>query len=245
MIRKLGSGEKVPFTQHLAELRTRLIFCVVFLGAAFIGCYAVSDKLLTPFARMLGAKMVFLTPMEALMAYMNIAFYAALAISVPVIVYQLWSFIAPGLVEKEKRFAAPVIVSASVLFFVGVAFCWFVVLPFAIQFLMSYGGYVMTPMISVNAYMSFCLSMMLVFGLVFELPLVVVFIHAVGLVSLDALRNFRRYWIVVAFIIGAIVTPTPDVINQTLTSLPLIVLYEISLVYIYLFGRRKVEKDKA
>jgi len=245
MLKKLGSGERVPFILHLAELRRRLIFCVGFLGVAFTGCYMVSDRLLAPFVGLLGTKMVFLTPMEAFMAYMSIAFYAALAVCVPIFAHQSWAFVSPGLLEKEKRFAGPVIVAASVLFFIGVAFCWFVVLPFAVKFLLAYGGDVMTPMISVKAYLNFCLSMMLVFGLVFELPLVVVFIHAIGLVSLESLWNFQRYWVVVAFIIGAIVTPTPDVFNQMLASVPLIVLYEVSLVYIYLFGRRKVEKNTA
>jgi sec-independent protein translocase protein TatC len=96
----------------------------------------------------------------------------------------------------------------------------------------------------VKAYLSFCLSILLVFGIVFELPLVIVVIHTIGLVSLEALRNFRRYWIVAAFIIAAIVTPTPDVFNQTITAIPLVVLYELSILYIWLFGRKKpVEND--
>ncbi|MBI5178277.1 MAG: twin-arginine translocase subunit TatC [Nitrospinae bacterium] len=239
MIDRLGEGEKVPFVRHLDELRKRLLICVAALAAAFIGCYAVSDKLLKPFADLLGAKMVFLTPMEAFMAYMSIAFYAAVAITVPVIAWQAWAFIAPGLKTNERRFAAPMVLAASGLFFTGAAFCWFIVLPFAVKFLMSYGGDIMTPMISVKAYLNFCLSFLLVFGIIFELPLVVIFINAIGLVSLEALRSFRRYWVVAAFVIGAIVTPTPDVVNQTLTSVPLIVLYEISLVYLHLFGRKQ------
>lgn len=236
MLKRLPADANVTFIQHLDELRKRIILCVVFMGLTFVLCYVVSDMLLKPFAVLLGTKMVFLTPLEAFMAYMNLAFYAALAISVPFIAWQVWGFIEPGLKEDEKRYAIPMILAASGLFFTGLAFCWFVVLPFAVPFLMSYGGEVMSPMISVKAYLNFCLSMLFVFGVIFELPLVVIFIHAIGMVSLNKLRDFRRYWIVVAFIIGAIITPTPDIINQTLASVPLIVLYEVSLVYIYFLG---------
>jgi sec-independent protein translocase protein TatC len=245
MVKRLNPDEKVPFLQHLEELRKRIIFCVLFLIAAFAVCYNFSDKLLAPFVKLLGTKMIFLTPLEAMMAYMSLAFYVALFLTVPVLAYQIWAFISPGLLPKEKRLTMIVVPAASGLFLTGLAFCWFVVLPFAIKFLMAYGGDQMIPMISVKAYLSFCLSFLLVFGIIFELPLVIIVIHAMGLVTLEALRNFRRYWIVVAFVIGAILTPTPDVFNQSLTAAPLIVLYEVSLIWIWLFGRKKktVEND--
>jgi sec-independent protein translocase protein TatC len=243
MVQKLEPGAKVPFLQHLEELRKRIIHVVLCIIGAFILCWNFSEQLLAPFARLLGTKMVFLTPMEALMAYMNISFYASLFLSVPFLAYQIWAFVSPGLYPNEKRYAYLVVPAASLLFLTGLLFCWYLVLPFMIKFLMSYGGDVMTPMISVKAYMSFCLSILLIFGLIFELPLVVVVIHSIGLVSLETLRDFRRYWIVAAFIIAAIITPTPDVFNQTITAVPLVVLYEISLVYIRFFGRKRTVEN--
>ncbi|MBI3793521.1 MAG: twin-arginine translocase subunit TatC [Nitrospinae bacterium] len=239
MVKKIGREEKLSFLQHLEELRKRIIRIVLFLIVAFTVTWNFSEKLILPFSKLLGAKLVFLTPMEALMAYMTIAFYAALFLTVPYLAYHVWAFVSPGLREKEKKYAVVVVSSASGLFFAGLVFCWYLVLPFMIGFLMSYGGDVMTPMISVKAYMSFCLSILLIFGAIFELPLVVVIIHSIGLVSLAALKDFRRYWIVAAFVIAAIITPTPDVFNQTITAIPMIVLYELSLVWIYLFGRKK------
>ena len=238
MPKTLSRGARVPLVQHLEELRQRIIVCVLFFVAAFIVCYIYSDRLLAPFAGLLNAKLVFLTPLEAFMAYMNIAFYAALALSVPVLAWHAWAFVLPGLLEHESRKAGRFVLGTILFFALGLAFCWYLVLPFAIPFLMAYGGDVMTPMISVKAHLNFCLSMLLVFGLVFELPVIVVFVHGIGLVSLEALKNFRRYWIVVAFTIGAIVTPTPDVFNQTMASLPLVVLYEASIIYIHFFGRK-------
>jgi sec-independent protein translocase protein TatC len=246
MPKTLSRGARAPLVQHLEELRQRIIICVFFFVAAFIACYVYSDRLLAPFAGLLSAKLVFLTPLEAFMAYMSIAFYAALALSVPVFAWHAWAFVLPGLLEHESRKAGRFVVGTIVFFVLGLAFCWYLVLPFAIPFLMAYGGDVMTPMISVKAHLNFCLSMLLVFGVVFELPVIVVFIHGIGLVSLEALKNFRRYWIVVAFVIGAIVTPTPDMFNQTMASLPLIVLYEASIIYIHFFGRKtQPAKEKA
>lgn len=239
VVKRLEAGEKVSFTQHLEELRKRIIIVLLTLGFGFMGCYYISDKLMAPFAKLLGSKMVFLAPLDAIMAYMNLAFYAALALTVPMTVYQIYAFVSPGLKEKEKRGAVPIVLVASVLFAIGVTFCWFAVLPLTIKFLIGYGGDVMIPMISVKAYMSFCLSMLFVFGVVFELPLAVVAVHAVGLVSYESLKKFRRYWVVVAFILGAVVSPSPDVVNQTLAAVPLVVLYELSLVYIYFFARKK------
>lgn len=235
----LSRGTRVPLAQHLEELRQRVIICFLFFIVAMVVCYIYSDRLLAPFAALLSVKLVFLTPLEAFMAYMNIAVYAALALSVPVFAWHAWAFVLPGLMEHESRKAGRFVIGTILFFAAGASFCWFVVLPFAIPFLMAYGGDVMVPMISVKAYLNFCLSMLFVFGVVFELPIILVFLHGIGLVSLAALKSFRRYWVVVAFIIGAIVTPTPDMLNQTLASVPLIVLYEASVLYIYLFGGKE------
>lgn len=239
MPKTLSRGARIPLAQHLEELRQRVIVCVIFFIAAFIACYIYSDRLLAPFAGLLSVKLVFLTPLEAFMAYMSIAFYAALALTVPVFAWHTWAFVLPGLLENESRKAGRFVIGTVLFFALGVAFCWYLVLPFAIPFLMAYGGDIMTPMISVKAYLNFCLSMLFVFGAVFELPVIVVFVHGIGLVSLEALKNFRRYWLVVAFIIGAIVTPTPDMFNQTMASMPLIVLYEASIIYIRFLGRKE------
>jgi sec-independent protein translocase protein TatC len=173
---------------------------------------------------------------------MKIALVAGLILALPVIFQQLWSFISPGLHHKEKKYVVPFVFIATGLFLVGAAFCFFIVLPFAMSFLLTYKiGDFMMPMLSVGQYTDFCLKFLLAFGVVFELPIFIIFFTRIGLVTPQTLAKHRRYAILIAFIVAAIITPTPDVFNQTLMALPMIVLYEVGIIASRILVRPKVK----
>ena len=200
--------------------------------------YAVSDKLLLPFAGLIEQKLVFISPTEAFFVHLKIAIYAALGLSVPVILYQAWSFIAPGLLPGEKTKGLRLVVSSTIFFVVGAAFCYYMVLPMGLKFLIGYGGDLLLPMLSIGAFIGFCVKLMLVFGVVFQLPLIVIFLHGLGLVTIDQLKSYRGYIILSSFVVSAVITP-PDVFTQILLALPLMILYESSLIFIRIFKRKK------
>ncbi|GMT42568.1 MAG: Sec-independent protein translocase protein TatC [bacterium] len=245
MIKKLDPGEKVPFTEHLEELRRRIITSIVVVGSAFVLTYSVSDRLLSPLAALVDVKLVFIAPTEAFFVNLKVAFYTALAVSAPLLFYQTWAFVAPGLLEREKKYTVRLMAGSTLLFAVGVAFCFYMVLPLGLKFLIGYGGDMLLPMLSVGAYLGFCLKLMLVFGIVFQLPLVVAFLYFTGITDIEGLIKFRGYLVVGSFILAAVVTP-PDVFTQVVLALPLIILYELSLITIRIFGGKKIaEKHKA
>ena len=173
--------------------------------------------------------------------HLKIAFYTALGVSIPVILYQSWSFVSPGLLPGEKTQSLRLVISSTVFFVIGSAFCYFLVLPLGLKFLIGYGGDMLIPMLSIGAFIGFCVKLMLVFGVVFQLPLIVIFLHSLGLVTIKQLKDFRGYLVVSSFVISAIITP-PDVFTQILLALPLIILYETSLLFIRVFKRKKDEK---
>ena len=201
----------------------------------------MSDKLLLPFANLIDEKLVFISPTEAFFVNLKIAIYTALAVSVPVIVYQAWAFISPGLLPGEKTKSLRLVISSTLFFIAGAAFCFFLVLPMGLKFLIGYGGDLLIPMLSIGAFIGFCLKLMLVFGVIFQLPLIVIFLHSMGLVTLDKLKGFRGYLVVSSFIISAVITP-PDVFTQILLALPLMILYEASMIFIKIFKKKKIEE---
>ncbi|MBI1811880.1 MAG: twin-arginine translocase subunit TatC, partial [Nitrospirae bacterium] len=158
----------------------------------------------------------------------------------PVIFHQLWKFISPGLLPKEKKYVFPFIISATALFMAGAAFCFFFFFPIAMGFLLTYNvGAVLMPMLSVGQYVDFCLKFILAFGAVFELPIVIIFLTRMGIVTTKTLAKNRKYAILIAFIIAAVLTPTPDMFNQTLMAIPMIVLYEVGILVSRIFVRGK------
>jgi sec-independent protein translocase protein TatC len=172
----------------------------------------------------------------------KIAFVAGFILALPVIFHQLWKFISPGLFQKEKRYVVPFIFLATGLFLAGASFCFFIVLPFAMGFLLTYKvGDFLTPMLSVGNYIDFCLKFILAFGAIFELPIAIIFLTRMGIVTPKTLAKNRKYAILLAFVAAAILTPTPDAFNQTLMAIPIIILYEMSIIISRILGRRKVE----
>lgn len=245
------SDEKMSFFSHLEELRKRILVSVVAIGIGFILSFGYSETILRflkrplttdlvfsrtyPFVRSIprpGAPidLIFLAPAEAFWMHMKIAVLTGLLLVLPIVLYQVWRFIAPGLLPHEKRYALPFVVLATVFFVFGLAFCFYFVLPFALNFLLTYKTENLKPMISVGNYVDFTSKFLLAFGLIFELPLGIGVAAKMGLVTPQSLAKNRKYAILINFTIAAILTPTPDVFNQTLMALPMCLLYEVGIM---------------
>lgn len=240
---------EMPLTDHLGELRKSIIVSLVFVSIAFVVAFHFSEGIFkglmfplrdmirldthSPYVHLVKkakqTSLVFLAPAEAFWMYLKISFVAGLVVALPAIFYEIWRFISPGLLEKERKYVLPFIVSSTTLFLTGGVFCFVVVLPFGMSFLLGYQTQNLTPMISVGNYVDFCLKFILAFGVIFELPLAIVLLTRFGIVTPQYLAKKRRYAIVLAFIIGAILTP-PDAFTQALLAVPMIVLYEAGIL---------------
>lgn len=233
----------LSLTGHLEELRNRLIISLITVGVCFAALYPFSETLLTLVHLPIQDEQLYmLSPAEAFIVHLKLAIFGAIVLAVPMLLYQLWAFVAPGLYQNEKRYALPFVLVATVFFLFGGLFAFFIMLPFALRFLLGFGGSLIQPMISVTNYVSFVTTMMLVFGVVFELPVILVFLAKMGIVTPAHLRSFRKYAIVGAFIIGAILTP-PDVVSQVMLAGPLLVLYEVSIWACEWFAKPKASED--
>ena len=234
---------------HLAELRGRLVRCCVAVMVGFIACWAVVDPifdaLVAPLLSVLpeGSHAIYTTLPEGFFTRMHIAFVAGVFVSSPVIFYQIWSFIAPGLYEEEKRHIVPVAFMSAVFFISGGAFCYFVVFPNAFSFFVSYATDTIVAMPKVSDYLSFVLKLILAFGIVFEMPLFAFFLARMGIVTAELMRKVRRYAILGIFIVAAVLSP-PDVVSQLLMAAPMLLLYEISILVAGSFGK-KPKKENA
>ena len=244
----MDEQEKIPFTAHLEELRKRLIVCFTAVGIGFVLSYGFKEKLFQILTRPLisvmqtGDKLIFTGLPEAFFTYLKVAFLSGIILAVPVIFYQFWMFVAPGLYDKEKRLMAP-IVFLSTFFFVGGAFFgYFIVFPFGFKFFLGFASEIIRPLPSMREYLSFASKLLLAFGLVFELPLIITFLARLGMVSVSFLKKNRKYALLLFFVGAAILTP-PDVVTQIMMALPLIVLYEISIIGARIFGKKNFEED--
>jgi sec-independent protein translocase protein TatC len=231
--------------EHLEELRSRLIKILIFAGVGFCVGYYFSETifgyLIKPLTDVLpkGTSLIFTNITEAFFTYLKVGLLAGVFIASPFILYQIWAFISPGLYKKERRGLIPVTIISVILFVVGASFGYFVVFPFGFKFLISnYTTDMIKPMPTMKEYFSLVMWMLLAFGAIFELPVVVYLLARFGIVTHKGLRKFRRYAILGAFILGAILTPTPDIFNQSMMAGPLIVLYEISIWVAYFFGKK-------
>lgn len=234
--------DKMPFMEHLGELRVRimrsLIALLIGLCIAFPFSQRVVDWLARPIQKS-GNTLVFLAVTEAFWVQMKVALFLGLFIAAPGILWQVWRFVEPGLHRHERKYAAPFVIIGSLLFIGGGAFSLLIVTPNAIAFLLSYARPGLQPMISIGNYVDFLVKFTLAFGAVFEVPLAMTLVARMGLVTPKAFAKNRKYAILGAFIAGAILTPTPDMINQSLMAGPIIVLYEIGIVAARVFGRAR------
>ncbi len=235
--------KNLSFTEHLEELRYRFIVVLVTIGCCFIALYPLSENLLVLIRAPMEEQLYMLSPTEAFIVYLKLAIFAAIVISVPMILYQAWAFVAPGLYTNEKKYALPFVLAATIFFLLGGLFAYKVILPFGLTFLLGFGGEIVKPVISVANYVSFVTRMILVFGVVFELPVIVTFLSKMGVVTPDLMKQYRKYAIVGAFILGAILTP-PDVFTQALMAGPLIILYELSIWICVFFSKQQAEDEE-
>ena len=241
--------DSMPFLEHLGELRNRILWSV---GAIIVGLAIAlnfTDRLMKFVRRPFdvaapGQKLVFLAPTEAFWVYMKVALIAGMVLAMPVVLYQIWAFIAPGLYTHEKRYAVPFVLIGFVFFLLGATFAQLVVIPFAMHFLVTFPGQDLTPMISINSYVDFVLKFTLAFGAVFELPVIITLASRMGLVTPQMLSKNRKYAILINFILAAVLTPTPDIFNQTLMAGPLCVLYELGIISARIFGKRPPRVEK-
>jgi len=229
---------KMSFLDHLAELRHRIIWSVVAIGLGFLATFYFSDRIIAFLARPLPVKLAFMAPTEAFWVNMKVAMIAGLFLALPVVLYQVWAFVSPGLLPHERRYALPFVIVGSLFFAIGATFALTVIVPFAIKFLLSYKTQDLIPVISIGSYVDFVLKFTLAFGLVFELPLAITLASRMGIVTPEFLAKHRKYAILINFVIAAILTPTPDVFNQSLMAGPLILLYEVGILSARFFGRR-------
>jgi sec-independent protein translocase protein TatC len=174
--------------------------------------------------------MIFTSPAEAFIVYMKLAFYCALFFSSPYILYQAWMFIAPALYAHEKRYVLPFMITAIGLFLTGMAFAYFVVFPLGFKFLMSLSTEFIKPMVRLQDYLSFTMTLLLAFGAVFELPVFVFFLAKMGIITHKTLSRNRRFAILIIFIVAGVLTPGPDVFSQLSMAGPLLILYEVSII---------------
>ena len=232
--------------QHLRELRRRVAICVVALligsAVSFAFLELIIEWLVGP-ARDLqtgaGGQLVFTEVTELLTTSIKVSFVAGFVLAFPIILYQIIMFVAPGLTGKEKRYLLGFLPGALLAFACGVGFGYFVMTPPALHFLLTFGEGVAVPLIKVSNIVNLMIRLLFWMGLAFETPLVMYLLAQIGLVDARKLSRFRRYWVVVAFVMGAIITPTFDPINQALVAVPLLVLYELGILLVRLAGRGK------
>jgi sec-independent protein translocase protein TatC len=248
---------RLPLTEHLSELRRRIFTSLAAVLLFFVIAFYYSEGIFDILTFPLKAEMklslenpyihvkpkpqtslVFLAPAEAFWMHLKVSFITALIVSLPVIFLQFWKFISPGLLPKEKKYFLPFMFFATTLFVAGAFFCFLIVLPFAMTFLLGYKTANMTPMLSVGSYIDFCLKFILAFGAVFELPLVIIFLTRFGIVTPGTLAKHRKYAVLLSFIVAAALTPTPDAFNQILMAVPIMLLYEVGILLSRILQRR-------
>jgi sec-independent protein translocase protein TatC len=240
--------ERLPFTAHLEELRNRLIACFIAVGAGFAASYAFKEKLfyilVAPLKQVMkeGDTLIYTHLPEAFFTFLKTALISGLMLASPIILYQFWMFVAPGLYDREKRLLVPILLLSTIFFVGGALFGYFIVFPFGFKFFLSFATDTIRPMPSMKEYLSFSAKLLLAFGVVFELPLVITFLARLGVVSVEFLRKYRKYAILLFFCGAAILTP-PDVVTQVMMALPLILLYEVSILGARIFGREKPADD--
>jgi sec-independent protein translocase protein TatC len=216
---------------HLLELRGRLLRCLVAIGLAFIPCVMNSNEIFSFVAQPLlaklpeGSNLIATGVMTPFTTPFKLSFFAALLLAMPYVIYQLWSFVAPGLYRNERRFAVPLLISAIVLFYVGIAFAYYIVFPVMFQFFASTTPQGVSMMTDITQYLDFVLTMFFCFGLAFEIPVAVVLLVVMGIVRIEKLRQIRGYVLIGCFIVAALLTP-PDAISQVSLAVPMYLLYE-------------------
>ena len=230
----------MPFLEHLDELRKRLLKAALGVIVCAILAFYFSDNIMRFMMEPLnGTPLYNMQVTGTFYAYMKVALFTGIGASLPIIFYQLWAFIAPGLYHKERKMILPLVLVSTILFVGGAAFCYYLTLPIALQFLLGFADELITNYVTIDSYISFVGFLMLAFGLSFQLPIIAYFLGRFGLIASATLARGRRYAILAILIIAAVVTPTPDIFTQLLLAGPMYGLYEISILVVKFTGRRE------
>ncbi len=229
----------MPFFGHLDELRTRLVRASIAIAIGVGLAFFVSEHIISWMSRPLSQPLIFTSPAEAFWANLKVALLGGILLASPAVLYQVWKFLEPGLYPHERKLGLAFVTVASLLFLMGMAFCAWVVFPFTIGFFLGYKTGDLTPMLAIGSYIDFAVKLFLAFGLIFELPPTITLLAKMGIVTPESLRKQRKYAVLGAFVVAAVLTPTPDVFNQCLMVVPLLVLYELGILCAQWFGRRQ------
>lgn len=241
---------EMPLTSHLEELRKRLMIASISWLVAFLGCYSVAEKLFKllsePVHQALpeGSSLVFIQATEPFFTYIKVAAVAGVLVALPVIMWQIWGFIAPALYKNEKILAVPFVLASCLCFGIGTYFGFTFVFPTIFTFLIKFGtgGGEINAMLSMGSYLTLSTRLLFAFGMVFELPIIIFFLARMGVVDYKWLAKKRKIALLLAFVLGAVLTP-PDVFSQASIAIPFIVLYEVGIIVARLFGKKKVEEE--
>ena len=227
-----GTIEEVPddgsmsLVKHLEELRMRLIRSLLAIAVGSCVAYYFVDDIMHYLAKPVG-KLYFMQPSEAFFTYLKVAVVAGFLIALPVVFYHVWRFFLPALTRRERAVLGLVVPTSVLLFFAGLAFSFFLVLPAGIRFFMGFGGSDLEALFSIDKYFDFVITFILPFGFVFELPLIITILGKMGILTSEFLKKYQRIVIFLSFIVGAIITPTPDIFTQSMIALPMVALYEV------------------
>ena len=242
------NDSKMPFTEHLEELRRRLIICFIAVGIGFVISYffakQIFEILMRPLIKVMppGEGLIFTALPEAFITYLKVALLTGIGLACPVIIYQFWRFLAPGLYHRERRAILPIVLFSTVFFLGGALFGYFVVFPFGFKFFIGFASDSIRALPSLREYLKFATKLLFAFGFIFELPLFAFFLARLGLIRVEMLKKQRKYAILIIFTVSAILTP-PDVVTQIMMAGPLLVLYELSVWIVKVFGRKPVDLE--
>ena len=241
----MNQGE-LTFGQHLQELRKRLLYSIIAVIAGTAIAFPFWEKVVVWLKRPAqalnngeGVPLIATQVTEAFTTSFRVSILAGLILAFPIVLYQVIRFVAPGLTSKEQRYLLAFLPVVLLVFLAGVAFGYLVLTPQALPFLLSFGGEVVQPQIRVSSYVDVMVRLLFWMGIVFETPLIMLLLARIGIANARRFSRFRRYWIVVAFVLGAVITPTVDPVNQALVAIPLLVLYEVGIVLVRVLGRKE------
>lgn len=226
-----SSDSEMSLVEHLQELRRRLIIIIIAVAAGSLISYFYAVELVQYITAPAG-KLYYMSPAEAFFTYIRVSVFAGFLLALPIVLYQLWAFIVPALTKREHMASLVLVPSSVVLFFIGLAFSYVLVLPAGIKFFMGFATENLQPLLSLGEYLSFVISFLLPFGFIFELPLVIIVMAKFGLISSNFLASKRKHVLVLSFVVGALISPTPDIFSQTMVAVPIIVLYELSVLLV-------------
>ncbi|UCG21402.1 MAG: twin-arginine translocase subunit TatC [Deltaproteobacteria bacterium] len=243
------TDSKMPFTEHLEELRRRLIICFVAVGIGFVISYffakQIFEILMRPLIKAMppGEGLIFTALPEAFITYLKVALLTGIGLASPVIIYQFWRFLAPGLYNRERRALFPIVLFSTVFFLGGALFGYFVVFPFGFKFFIGFASDSIRALPSIREYLKFATKLLFAFGFIFELPLFAFFLARLGLITAETLRKKQKYAILIIFMLAAILTP-PDVVTQVMMAGPLLILYELSVWIVKVFARKPLDLEE-